>query len=189
MEVDEAKAYENGILDPAPARAKRGAFGLILLSSTMFFIPLFAARFLWAYANKPDGINYVLWSILTLIMVLSLFPTSSAVKSAYQGDNGGIARNLSLALFMILIVEIGIIYHFFNGQIPISTKYGENLNTDAFALMFTMLLPTIAFMAQVSAGAKQKIKESQAWKVHNAVSYWRHLVGMWVIFYIIYFLV
>ncbi|AOU97813.1 hypothetical protein BI364_07400 [Acidihalobacter yilgarnensis] len=189
MELDEAKAYVNGILDPAPARAKRGAFGLILLSSTIFFIPLFAARFLWAYADKPAGINYVFWTVLTLIMIASLFPTSGAVKAAYQGENSGIARNLSIALLMITLVAIGIIYQWFTGTIPIDSRYGENLYTDTVAFILMMSLAHFAFMAYVSASSKGKIRAAQAWKIHNAVDFWRLLVVMWVLFYVIYFII
>lgn len=189
MDIEEAKAYENGILDPAPAHAKRGAFGLILLSTTVFFVPLFAARFLWAYADKPAGIDYVLWSILTLVMIVSLFPTSSAVKAAYQGDNGAIARNLSLALLMIGVVIVGIIYDWFSSTIAIDSRFGENMYTDSVAFILFMALALVAFLAYVSASAKGKIRVTQAWKVHNTVDYWRLLVVMWVIFYVIYFII
>lgn len=189
MEIDEAKAYESGILDIAPARAKRGAFGLILLSAGIFFIPLFAARFLWAYADKPAGINYVLWTVLTLIMVATLFPTSGAVKAAYQGENSGIARNLSIALLMITVVVIGIVYDWFTGTIPVGSRFGENMYTDSVAFILMMSLAHFAFMAYVSAGSKGKIRKEQAWKVHNAVDFWRLIVVMWVLFYVIYFII
>lgn len=189
MDIDEAKAFENGILDPAPAHAKRGAFGLILLSVTIFFIPLFAARFLWAYADKPAGIEYVLWTVLTGIMIASLFPTTAAVKAAYQGEGAAVSRNLALALLMITVVMIGTIWYWFTGTIPIDSRYGENFNTDTVAFILMMALAHFAFMASVSAGSKGKIKASQAWKVHNAVDFWRLLVVMWVIFYVIYIII
>lgn len=189
MEIETNKSYKNGILDPAPAQAKRGTNALILFSVVVFFTPLFFNRFLWAGIDRSPETHYAIWVVLTALMVVSWYPVTLAVKAAYRGDNAGIAQNFGFSAIISLLMVIGIIYVWVTGNLGVSTPFGENVYTDAAAFLLMFACGLIAFAAHVTSAIRGKEKRDEAWKVHNIADFWKTMVVLWGIFFIIFFLI
>lgn len=189
MATQDNTVYRNGILDPASSRAKRGAFSLILFSIVVFFTPLFYARFLWAGVDKSPNIHYGIWIVLTVLMLVSWLPSAFAVKAAYRGDNGGVAKNFGFSTLIALAMVVGIIIEWATGHLGIGTRFGENVYTDAaaFALMFVCGL--IAFAAHTSKAIRGKQVADEAWKVHNIANFWQLMILLWIVFFVLYFII
>ncbi|WP_298137819.1 hypothetical protein [Acidiferrobacter sp.] len=182
-------AVENtaSLMDPAPERAKRGAFFFPMLFMGIICAAWYLGRFLWGGTAVPKGADFNTAAVLTVIMLLSIGPMLGARGKLTRGQDTAALGNLTLLMGISVLMIVGIISTW--GAVPIATGYGGIYDATSGWLGLYFVAAALAFLASVMKGKRALARFSaERWVAHNVVSFWGFMILMWTLFFIVFYL-
>ena len=181
------EASNGSLMDPAPERAKRGAFFFPMMFTGIIAAAWFLARFLWGGTGVPKGVDFGTGAVLTVIMLLSMGPMMGARGKLSRGQDAGALGNFSLLMVLGVVMIAGIISTW--GAIPIGTGYGGIYDVTSGWLALYFVGGTLGLLASIMKGKRVPARFSgERWVAHNVLSFWGELVLLWTVFFVVFFL-
>lgn len=182
-------AVENtgSLMDPAPERAKRGAFFFPMLFMGIICAAWDLGRFLWGGMGVPKGVDFKTGAVLTVIMLLSMGPMLGARGKLSRGQDKAALGNFMLLMVIGIIMIAGIIFTW--GAVPIATGYGGIYDATSGWLGLYFVAVTLALLASIMKGKRVPARfGAERWVAHNVVSFWGFMVLLWTVFFIVFYL-
>lgn len=169
-------------------RMFRGTFGLLLLAEAMVFVTVFGLRFVFAGRVVPDGVNWTLGIGITVLLAISWWPASSALRAARSGRSREAAPwllatfGLGTAALALIVVDWATI------GVPPASRFGGTylLGTGYHALHIVAGLVTALALA-VSA-RRGRFSSENYWVVEAGVWLWWFVIASWLALFVVFYL-
>ena len=177
----------NGLMDPAPERAKRGAFFFPMMFVGIIAAAWFLARFVWAGTSVPKGADFGVGAGLTILMILSLGPMLGARGKLSRGQDAAALGNFTVLLVAGVLMIAGIVSTW--GAVPIGSAYGGVYDVTSGWIGLYFVAGVLALLASLMKGKRVPARFSgERWVAHNVLSFWGELVFLWTVFFIVFYL-
>ena len=175
-------------LDLRRRKMCRFGFALFLFSESMMFLTLFSTRFLLAGAGRPPDLNLVLGGALTGLMLLSVLPALEALGAASRGDAAKLRDNLLLTLGLGMVLLLGVVWEWTSLTISSESRFG-GVFFMALGLHGVHVVAGILVLAGLAISADLgRFSPTDHFAVEAGVLFWLFLVGVWVAFYAVFYL-
>ncbi len=158
---------------------------LFILSESMLFVGLLAARFFLQGTDIPDEQNQVVGLVITSILLLSSLTAYRAETGIAHDDRKLFLRSLAatLALGAAFLVGVGVEWQEAFHAFPPDTIFGTVFFTMTGLHAFHVLTGVI-FLSIIYGNARRGQYSSSAyWPAEAAVKYWHFVDVVWVFFY------
>ena len=175
------------LMDPAPERAKRGAFFFPMLFMGIICAAFDLGRFLWGGTGVPKSVDFDTGATLTAIMLLSIGPMLGARGKLSRGQDAAALGNFTLLMVVGILMIVGIISTW--SAVPIGLGYGGIYDITSGWIGLYFVAVTLAFLASIMKGKRVPARFSaERWVAHNVVSFWGFMVLLWTVFFIVFYL-
>jgi len=157
---------------------------LFILSESMLFLGLLAARFTLQGTAIPDQLSQVIGLVITAILLISSFTAYRAETAFANGDEGRAIAALRLTLILGGVFVLGVAFEWSAAlsHFPPRTGFGTVFFTMTGIHAFHVVTGLI-FIAIVHARARAGSYREDRWPVEAAVKYWHFVDVVWVFFY------
>ncbi len=175
------------LMDPAPERAKRGAFFFPMMFMGILSAAWFLARFMWGGTSVPKGVDMGMGIGLTVLMLLSIGPMLGARGKLNRGEDAGAIGNFAILMVVAILMIAGIISTW--GAIPIGTGYGGIYDVTSGWIGLYFVGGLLGLLASFMKGKRVPERfRNERWVAHNVVSFWGELVLLWTAFFVVFYL-
>ncbi|MCE2527569.1 MAG: heme-copper oxidase subunit III [Actinomycetia bacterium] len=166
-------------------RINRLGLWLFILSESMLFLGILAARFFLRGTFVPEEADQNIALVITVILLASSWTAYRAEAAATEGDAAGLQRFLMYTILLGLAFVVGVGFewregfHAFPPTSPFGTVFFTMTGLHAFHVITGLL-----FFWIVSIGARRgRYSAEDHWPVEAAVKYWHFVDVVWVFFY------
>lgn len=166
-------------------RINRLGLWLFILSESMLFVGILAARFYLRGTSVPEEASQVIALVITGVLLASSWTAYRAEAAAAVGDQAGLRRFLrwTVVLGLVFVVGVGFewreAFHGFPPSSPFGTVFFTMTGLHAFHVITGLL-----FFWTISVGARLgRYSAEDHWPVEAAVKYWHFVDVVWVFFY------
>ena len=165
-------------------RIDRVGLWLFILSETMLFAGVLAARFGLLGTEVHEHVEQWIGLVITSILLLSSYTAFRAEHAARNGDAAGTQKFLTFTLLLGALFVAGVAIEWVDAfdAFPPDTEFGT--------IFFTMtgihafhVITGIAFLLIVYSGCRRDPAGDHAWPVEASVKYWHFVDVVWVFFY------
>ncbi len=166
-------------------RIDRMGLWLFILSESMLFMGLLAARFFLRGTEVPEEASQTIALLITAILLLSSVSAYRAEASIAVGDTTAFRRNLSITMILGLVFVVGVGFEWREGfhAFPPSSPFGTIFFTMTGIHAFHVVTGLI-FFSVIGSGARRGVYDTaNHWPVEAAVKYWHFVDVVWVFFY------
>lgn len=166
--------------------SQRLGLWLFMLSDSIVFISLLAARYYMLGTQRPPEVNQPLGLILTTILLVSSFFANRADVSIAHGDRAAFVRNILITIvlgvaFLILVVTVEWpeALHF----APPSTAFGTALFSLTGLHATHVLSGVIVLLVALLKGQRGGYTVENHWGAEGSIIYWHFVDLVWVFIY------
>lgn len=158
---------------------------LFILSESMIFLALLAARLFLRGTEVPDEANQVIALVITSVLLLSSGSAYLAETAAHHGRRPLFLRALlvTIALGLVFLVGVGFEWREALEGFPPGSEFGTLFFTmtgiHAFHVVTGLVFLTIVFFQ----GRRGAYDGGDSWPVEAGVKYWHFVDVVWVFFY------
>lgn len=168
-------------------RSVVGGFVIFLLSESMFFVTLFATRFLLAGGRSP-GVGQAIPAALTAVLLASVWLVRDAGRRVEAADLAAAALRYAGVALVALLVVGGVAAEWATNQVVVASRFG---GAYAFTVGFHTLHVAVAVL--LFAGAATAVGRGRAdprWRTTLACLelFWYWIVLMWVAVWVVVYL-
>lgn len=166
-------------------RIDRMGLWLFILSESMLFLGLIAARFYLRGTEVPAEASQTIALLITIILLLSSVSAYRAEAAIAVGDTKAFQRNLLITMILGLVFVVGVgfewreAFHAFPPSSPFGTVFFTMTGIHAFHVLTGLI-----FFFVIRSGARRGVYDkTNYWPVEAAVKYWHFVDVVWVFFY------
>lgn len=153
---------------------------LFILSESILFASLIAARFYLAGLERPPGLNLGLGVGLTVVLLVSSFLGYRAQAAIARDDRRGLLRSLVGAIATGILFVAGVALEWSSAEFAIGEPYGSAFFSTT-GLHVSHVLGGLVMLALVANLARRgHFSGERHWGVSAAVRYWTFVDVMWV---------
>ncbi|MBI4675907.1 MAG: heme-copper oxidase subunit III [Chloroflexi bacterium] len=165
---------------------RRLGLWLFMLSDSMVFLALLAARYYMQGTHRPPEVNQPLGLVLTSILLASSFFANRADASIAHGDRAAFLRHIGITIvlgvaFLILVVAVEWpeALHF----APPSTGYGTALFSLTGLHATHVLSGVIVLLFALLKGKRGGYTAEDHFGAEGSIIYWHFVDLVWVFIY------
>jgi cytochrome c oxidase subunit 3 len=164
---------------------------LFIISESMLFVGLLAARFAIEGFAVPAEVSQVVGLVITSVLLLSSFTAYRAETALRHGERalGLSSLRLTLILGLIFVAGVAVEWREALHALPPSTSFGTVFFTmtglHAFHVITGLVFLGIVY-GRARAGAYDG---GDTWPAEAAAKYWHFVDVVWVFFYVALYLV
>lgn len=181
------KANGNGDI-----QAIRTGFGLFLVSESVVFVTLMAARFLTAGGSVGTW-SQGLGVVITLFILISGFATRAARRAIVRGDNAAMQGRLRLGLWFGVLAVAGIFLQWvlLNGQgVPVTAPTAEVYYViTGIWMLFAILSGFGIYAAGVKGRRIGGYTVDDHWNVDGSTYFWEFTCIAWIAMYVVLYFI
>jgi len=166
--------------------SRRLGLWLFMLSESMIFFALLAARFYMQGTARPAEVNQLLGLIITCVLLLSSFTANRAEVAIAHGDRKSFLNLLAITIVLglgFLITVVAVEWPEALRFAPPSTGYG----TAFFALTgmhaFHVLTGVLILALVWWNGSRGRYTTEDHWGAEGGIVYWHFVDIIWVLVY------
>lgn len=166
-----------------------GGFVVFLISETMFFVPMFASRFVLAGTGHSAALDQVLALGVTALVAISVVPAAGMVGAARSGSWSGLRRNALLTAAIGIAVLAALVVEWWGFDIDPTSRYGGvyYLTVGVHAVhVFVAVLLLVGVTLRSRAG---EFTAHSHVAVRAAQLFWYLVAGLWAAVWVVFYLV
>lgn len=189
MTTLEPAAGFSGELEAAHARSYLGGFLVFLISETMFFVPMFASRFVLAGSGHPAALDQGLAVVVTALMAISLVPAIAMHRAAGEASWERV-QHLALTTAAAGVLLLGaLVWEWWGFDISPQSRFGGiyylTVGMHAVHVLFAVL-----FLVGVAARARAgRFTRGSHVAVRAAQMFWILVAALWGVVWVVFYLV
>lgn len=167
----------------------RGGLVIFLISESMFFVSLLATRFVLAGDGHPAQLDQVLAAVLTILMLLSLFPATLMQRAARHANWDGVRTWAATTLGAGLVVLAGVMWEWATGDISAQSRFGGIYYLTVAMHTLHILIGLLLLVAVITRVRSGKFTRTSHFGVEAGQLFWYLVVGLWVAVWAVLYLV
>ncbi len=175
------------VTEEARIATNRLALWLFILSESMLFLGLIAARFYLQGTFIPEEVDQVIGLVITSVLLASSFTAYRAEVFSRHGDDRQTLRNVRWTVLLGVVFLIGVGFEWAEAlhAFPPSAGFGTVFFTMTGMHAFHVLTGVGALTLLLLFGRRRSL---DPWGVEATVKYWHFVDVVWVFFYPILYL-
>lgn len=169
-------------------RMYRGGFLVVLGTESIFFVTLFAVRFLIAGTGRPAELEALGGAAITAVFALSAVPAGLALRAIRAGEVGRMRTNAATA-FALGLLALGLIVSEMATRIGgLERRFAEIFGATAFIHGVHIVIGLLFLAAIWSAAGRGRFSAGDHWVVEAAVRFWWFVTLTWLGVYVVFYL-
>jgi len=168
-------------------RMYRGGFLVVLGTESLFFVTLFAIRFLIAGTARPADFG-LLGAAVTAVFVLSAVPAYAALRAVRAGEVGRMRARAAMAFVLGVVALTLIVSELATRLGGFEPRYAEIFGATAFIHGVHIVIGLLFLAAVWSAAGRGRFSAGDHWVVEAAVRFWWFVVATWLGVYAVFYL-
>lgn len=169
-------------------RAFRGGFIVFLFSESMFFVSLFAIRFVMAGAGHPSSLNQALAGVLTLVMVASLVPATKMRRAATRGAVPAIQRMAGLTALAGVALLAGVGWEWHRLSLGPQGRFGGIYYLSVGMDALHVFIAVVMLLAVIGRARSGEFTARSHFSVEAAQLFWYLVASMWLAMWAVFYL-
>lgn len=167
-------------------RMYRGAFIVILVSESFFFVTLFAVRFLLVGLDRPAGLGLLLSSLATLLFLAGGVTAWLALGAVREGDHGAAVTNLGVSL-LIGLLALALVVVEAVGAPGAGTRYGDILGATTWIHAAHIVTGLVFLAALWSSARRGRFTVQNHWVLEAGARFWWFVSAAWLALYVVFY--
>lgn len=169
------------------SRLSINRFGMwfFILTESMVFVALLAARFALQGTFRPDDLNQPIGLVITSLLLVSSLTAYRAEASIAGGDRAGLLRNTLATVVLGAVFLVGVAIEWSQALVhfPPTSGFGTVFFSMTGMHAFHVLTGIIALALLYGAGRRGAFSAETHWGVEAVIKYWHFVDVVWVFFY------
>lgn len=154
---------------------------LFILSESMLFGALVAARFYLVGTYRPETMNVGLGVLMTVLLLGSSALSYRALAAVRHDDRGAALRNLAATILLGALFVVGVAVEWSTAEFGVGTAFGTAFfsTTGVHAAHMLSGMAVLALLWRLIR--RGHFSAASHWGVTASITYWTFIDAMWVL--------
>lgn len=172
----------------ARERSLLGGLIIFLISESMFFVALLSIRFALAGSGHPAELNEVLATVLTLVVLASVYPATLMPRAAARGDWDAVQKWAWLTLLAGLVLLAGVAWEWVSSSLTAPSRFGGIYYLTVAVHAVHVLIGVLILLSVVTRSRAHQLTIDSHFTVKAAQLFWYLVTGLWLAVWVVFYL-